>query len=150
MLFEAIQVHSVFNRYSEGSNLKIGLAIGQTDFAVEQKSLILGSERLSCKNFQKDNLAFSNCNDEEVLRYTFQPYNVRHALAAFNDGNENGNSSGSFTNATKVNNDQLYRGGQSAVDILVCSKSLFLSTNFLCYYPALPYDPNKLNIRLLL
>jgi len=39
----AMQVHSVFQRYSKGSDLTIGLAIGQTDFKKEQRSLILGS-----------------------------------------------------------------------------------------------------------
>ena len=40
-LFLAMQVFDVFERYSKGSDLKIGLAIGQSDFLAEQKALIV-------------------------------------------------------------------------------------------------------------
>ncbi|CAN0354438.1 unnamed protein product, partial [Scytosiphon promiscuus] len=32
----AMQVHTVFKRYAEGTGLKVGLAIGQTNFLEEQ------------------------------------------------------------------------------------------------------------------
>jgi ATP-dependent RNA helicase DDX51/DBP6 len=41
----AAQVHQVFQRYAQGSDLKIGLAIGQSNFLQEQRSLMLGEPR---------------------------------------------------------------------------------------------------------
>ena len=38
----AAQVYQVFERYAQGSDLKIGLAIGQSDFLQEQRSLVVG------------------------------------------------------------------------------------------------------------
>lgn len=39
----ANQVYQVFEHYAKGSDLKIGLAIGQSDFQQEQETLIVGS-----------------------------------------------------------------------------------------------------------
>lgn len=36
----AMQVHAVFKRYARGTGLRVGLAIGQTDFLEEQLSLV--------------------------------------------------------------------------------------------------------------
>lgn len=35
-----MQVHAVFQRYAEGTGLRVGLAIGQTNFLEEQLSLV--------------------------------------------------------------------------------------------------------------
>lgn len=35
-----MQVHAVFQRYANGTGLKVGLAIGQTNFLEEQLSLV--------------------------------------------------------------------------------------------------------------
>ncbi|KAI2510095.1 DEAD box helicase-like protein [Fragilaria crotonensis] len=41
----AAQVYQVFQRYAQGSDLKIGLAIGQSDFLQEQRTIMLGEQR---------------------------------------------------------------------------------------------------------
>lgn len=41
----AAQVHQVFERYARGSDLNIGLAIGQSDFVQEQRSLMVGDPK---------------------------------------------------------------------------------------------------------
>jgi ATP-dependent RNA helicase DDX51/DBP6 len=38
----AIQIYHVVERYSQGSNLRVGLAVGQSDFSAEQQSIMLG------------------------------------------------------------------------------------------------------------
>lgn len=35
-----MQVHSVFKRYAQGTGLRVGLAIGQTNFLEEQLALV--------------------------------------------------------------------------------------------------------------
>lgn len=35
-----MQVHAVFKRYAQGTGLRVGLAIGQTNFLEEQLSLV--------------------------------------------------------------------------------------------------------------
>ena len=45
----AIQVHRVFERYVEGSDLRVGLAIGQTDFRKEQLALLEGQPKEQLK-----------------------------------------------------------------------------------------------------
>jgi len=56
----AMQVHSVFQRYSKGSDLTIGLAIGQTDFKKEQRSLILGSQYVDDEDNEYDDKKQNN------------------------------------------------------------------------------------------
>lgn len=36
----AMQVHTVFKRYAQGTGLRVGLAIGQTNFLEEQLALV--------------------------------------------------------------------------------------------------------------
>lgn len=69
----ATQVYGVFQRYSRGSNLRIGLAIGQTDFLEEQKSLVIGN---SIHHFVHGSA------------HLFQPLDIASALAAFDGSTE--------------------------------------------------------------
>ena len=115
----ATQVYKVFQRYSEGSQLQVGLAIGQTDFEAEQKALILGStgnKSHSVADARED-------GDFAVLRHAFNPTNPKFAVEAFArspgyfleqqrpEGVGNGISSALSTP----------QGGRSAVDILVAT-----------------------------
>jgi ATP-dependent RNA helicase DDX51/DBP6 len=104
----AQQVHAVFQRYSEGSNLTIGLAIGQTDFAAEQKALILGDEKA------KHGLEHP-CMPH--LRHVMNPGNLELELDAMAD--ELPSRSSGWNN--KANNKRIPAGGISAIDVLVCT-----------------------------
>ncbi|KAG7360673.1 DEAD/DEAH box helicase domain protein [Nitzschia inconspicua] len=101
----AQQVHAVFQRYSQGSNLTIGLAIGQTDFSAEQKSLILGDDD-TAGGFQHPCLPH--------LRHVMNPGNLEMELDAMADDLYTG---GRNSEARK----KIPAGGLSAVDILVCT-----------------------------
>jgi len=113
----ATQVFKVFKRYSEGSQLQVGLAIGQTDFEAEQKALILG-----CTDTKAHASAVGNDGDFAVLRHAFNPTNPKFAVEAIarspgyfleqqRQGLDNGISS---TLSTPM-------GGRSAVDVLVAT-----------------------------
>lgn len=115
----ATQVYKVFKRYSEGSQLQVGLAIGQTDFEAEQKALILGST-----SYKSHAVADAREDDDfVVLRHAFNPTNPKFAVEAFArspgyfleqqcpEGLGNGISSALSTPL----------GGRSAVDILVAT-----------------------------
>lgn len=115
----ATQVFKVFKRYSEGSQLQVGLAIGQTDFEAEQKALILGFT----SNISHMPAAAREGGDFAVLRHAFNPTNPKFAVEAFArspgyflgqqrpEGLGNGISSALSTPL----------GGRSAVDILVAT-----------------------------
>jgi ATP-dependent RNA helicase DDX51/DBP6 len=103
-VFAAKQVFDVFERYSEGSDLRIGLAIGQSDFLAEQKTLTVDLG---------DNKSCVNASSLAKLRYSFDPGNVQLALDAFPQGSIGGFSKG--------NHSSLPLGGISAVDVLVCT-----------------------------
>lgn len=99
----ASQVYQVFERYTHGSDLRVGLAIGQSDFKAEQIALSVGSPDLS---------------DMEDLgtvrhRYALNENDLDLALEAFPG----------FTNAEAPPNYELQipKGGRSAVDVLVCT-----------------------------
>lgn len=96
----ATQVYGVFQRYSRGSNLRIGLAIGQTDFLEEQKSLVIGN---SIHHFVHGSA------------HLFQPLDIASALAAFDGSTEH------HPNFRRKFNIQSSLGGSSAVDILICT-----------------------------
>ena len=115
----AAQVHKVFERYSCGSDLSIGLSIGQTDFAGEQASLIVG------KDHRNDSI---ECNR---FRYALNPFDIKSALRASDKDNasdKEGNSYSSFEGYCNygVLNEQdglcpTPNGGSSTVDVLVCT-----------------------------
>eukprot|EP00978_Attheya_sp_CCMP212_P017740 scaffold47753_cov58-Attheya_sp.AAC.8 len=94
----ALQVYKVFNSYSEGSDLRIGLAIGQTDFEAEQKAVVLGPR------------SSSHLGNEQMAkhRHAFNPHKVIAALDA-------------FPGTTDVSPLSILKGGRSAVDVLVAT-----------------------------
>jgi ATP-dependent RNA helicase DDX51/DBP6 len=96
--FAAKQVFDVFERYSEGADLKIGLAVGQSDFLAEQKALTV--DHIDSK---------SSMPRLSKLRYSFDPGNVDLALDAFDDDDDG------------MGDLSLPMGGVSAVDVLVCT-----------------------------
>lgn len=89
----ARQVHSVFQDYVKGSDLKVGLAIGQSDFKAEQMALTIDADA-SRRHVARQKLAFD-------------PTNLELARMACRDGI-----------GTTPGND---RGSSSAIDILVCT-----------------------------
>jgi ATP-dependent RNA helicase DDX51/DBP6 len=92
--------------------LKIGLAIGQTDFQVEQQNLLIGL-RSRQKPPQKDSiLQLSRAHDISKLRYNLQPLGS-NALKAFCDIDQ-----GLYR---ETNIDDALHGGESAIDVLVCT-----------------------------
>ena len=108
----ATQVFRVFDRYKKGSNLKIGLAIGQTDFHVEQQKLLIGSRRLE-KSGQKDTtFQLSRAHYVSKLQYNLQPLG-NNALKAFCDIDQG------ISRETNICNTS--NGGESAIDVLVCT-----------------------------
>lgn len=95
----AQQVYQVFERYAKGSDLKIGLSIGQSDFRMEQQQLLLGEtdNRTSTKNLAH-------------LKHLLDPGNLSLALDACREQLEHGGAS-----------PPIPQGGISAVDVLVCT-----------------------------
>ena len=93
----AKQVFDVFKHYSVGSDLKIGLSVGQSDFLAEQKALTV--DHIDSK---------SSVSRLSKLRYSFDPGNVDLALEAFDDDDG-------------MDDLRLPMGGISAIDVLVCT-----------------------------
>jgi ATP-dependent RNA helicase DDX51/DBP6 len=90
----AKQVYSVFDQFKKGSDLKIGLAIGQSDFHAEQEEL--------------------QVEDQDVnLKFALNPGSFPLAVSAMEE------QIYSNTGAEKMYTPP--RGGTSAVDILVCT-----------------------------
>jgi len=118
----AIQVHTVFVKYSQGSNLKIGLAIGgQSDFRREQQQLLLQSDNNhvnddSNQEDQEENQntqhQFSSQDGLAHLRHYLDPGNMTLALDAFRERLECGGGQSPPT---------LPLGGISGIDVLVCT-----------------------------
>jgi ATP-dependent RNA helicase DDX51/DBP6 len=96
----ASQVHLVFVRYAEGSDLRVGLAIGQSDFAAEQKMLTVDVDSM----------------DPAVLRnrLRYDPGDLDLALQLFR------HSTGCDT-AKTASHRGIPRNGWSNADILVCT-----------------------------
>ena len=107
----AQQVYKVFDDYSKGSknDLRIGLAIGQTDFKAEQKKLILGDDSEGNNSSESRNLT--------QLRYSMDPGNLDLALDLMGQELQ---KSIYETNSKKPTN-EIPAGGISAVDVLVCT-----------------------------
>lgn len=114
----AQQVYTVFERYAQGSDLRIGLAIGQSDFVKEQCDLILGQESLG------------ESRQARLFRSALDPFNLQKTLSAFNGiHGHSPHSSQSFASRIAVNGNlknvdglcEMPNGGTSAVDVLVCT-----------------------------
>lgn len=105
----AQQVYRVFDDYRKGSenDLRIGLAIGQTDFKAEQKKLILGEDE-----DEDDGNSTSQSQNWTRLRHSMDPGNLDLALDVM--GKELQGSTGNHS-------DEIPAGGISAVDVLVCT-----------------------------
>ena len=99
----ASQVYQVFERYTHGSDLRVGLAIGQSDFKAEQIALTVGSPDLS---------AMEDLGSVRH-RYALNNNDLDLALEAFPG----------FSNdeAPDLRNTELQipKGGRSAIDVLV-------------------------------
>ena len=118
----ARQVHGVFVRYSKGSRIKIGLAVGggrkRTDLTNERRSLVVESQHeTTCQYREDDGTVIRRRSGgplEEAnarLRHSFDPTSISYALDAF-DGR--GIEDSCFESTPKI-------GGLSAVGILVCT-----------------------------
>ena len=118
----AKQVHNVFVRYAKGSHIKIGLAVGggkkRSDLLNERRSLVVETYHESYSEGRDDNGTFVRRKNGGIvesaaarIRHEFDPTSLHAALDAF-DGT-----------TRKDNGMQIYpkMGGQSAVDILVCT-----------------------------
>lgn len=90
----ATQVYKVFEKYVRGSSLKVGLAMGQTDFVQEQKDLTVNEES----------------SDVQMLknRLLYDPHNLELALRLCND-------------ASRDTSLRIPAHGWSNIDILVCT-----------------------------
>ena len=99
----ARQVHSVFEDYVKGSNLRVGLAIGQSDFKAEQQALTIDTD--------------NHDDPERVARQllSFDPANLELARLA----NQNDNAWRDCT--TDDNNIGNQVTSSTAIDILVCT-----------------------------
>jgi len=95
----ATQVFEVFDKFTEGSDLKIGLAIGQSNFIDEQRALTVG---------EVDDATFFEPIAMTRHRHIFDQSNLKLAMKAFPNGLDS-------------NNLDIPRGGRSAVDVLVCT-----------------------------
>ena len=118
----AKQVHNVFVRYAKGSHIKIGLAVGggkkRSDLLNERRSLVVETYHESYSEGRDDNGTFVRRKNGGIVessaakcRHEFDPTSLNAALDAF-DG------------TTRKDNGMLIypkMGGQSAVDILVCT-----------------------------
>lgn len=93
----ATQVYSVFESYVSGSKLKVGVAIGQSDFVAEQRALTVDES--------------STSHDMLRNRLSYDPGNLELALKAFR-----GSSFPVATTSSCIPAD-----GWSNVDVLVCT-----------------------------
>lgn len=118
----ATQVYTVFRQYSQGSNIKIGLAIGRTDFETEKRALILGSDNIIDNKIidqgEKGDIdlkMFFKDRDSNLFRCELDFLSVQYFLEAI-DGLEENNNNVSMTKET-IEPPKC----QSAIDILVCT-----------------------------
>ena len=115
----AQQVYRVFDDYRKGSenDLRIGLAIGQTDFKAEQKKLILGDD-----DDGGGKVALENRNWPH-LRYSMDPGNLSLALDVMGKELQEcvDNDACGGKGEWKKKTNKIPAGGISAVDVLVCT-----------------------------
>jgi ATP-dependent RNA helicase DDX51/DBP6 len=102
----ATQVFTVFERYVVGSTLKVGLAIGQSDFVAEQMSLTVDVTS-NHRNMLQNRLSYDPGNLELALRVHYGT-----AFETTTTTDDDTASSGSY----HIPND-----GWSNIDILVCT-----------------------------
>lgn len=112
----ATQVYEVFQRYSRGSTLRIGMAIGQGDFKAEQVSLTIGDD--------KTEYSAEACR----FQYALHPMDVEKALYAFRtkDSSFDDHLMGgcwSHENMKEYEHGicEFPNGGHSNIDVLVCT-----------------------------
>jgi hypothetical protein len=106
----ATQVFHVFQRYSQGSDLRIGLAIGQTDFVEEQRALIIGGGGGRINNLVLNKNIDASSSSSNL--FFFQPTDtITSALAVFDGTNVTTPNPGNLTD----NNCSSCLGGRSAV-----------------------------------
>lgn len=101
----AMQVHEVFVRYAKGSDLKVGLSIGQSDFRREQQQLLLLSDVDS-----KGTEGHGSLERLAHLKHSLDPGNFALALDAYREKLECGG-----------HHPPIPLGGISGVDVLVCT-----------------------------
>jgi DEAD/DEAH box helicase len=80
----AIQVFRVFESYVQGSKLKVGLAIGQSDFTAEQVALTVGNDDDDQGKQQHQNNSFDDMSNT-LQRLRFDPGNLELTLRAYRD-----------------------------------------------------------------
>jgi ATP-dependent RNA helicase DDX51/DBP6 len=112
----ASQVFQVFQRYSEGSHLKIGLAIGQGDFKAEQTALTIGN----------DDTKYSK--EARRFQYVLNPLDIGKALDAFRtfDYSFDEYSLGGCWATGNIKDHSMGicefpNGGISNIDVLICT-----------------------------
>lgn len=102
----------VFERYANGSDLKIGLAIGQTDFGEEQTKLTFDSYEPFSKNFNR-------------MQHALHPFSISNAIKAFgediNDANEVTGCTWAESNMKRLPGFSIPNAGVSSIDVLVCT-----------------------------
>jgi len=103
----AQQVHDVFQSFAKGSDLKIGLAIGQSDFKQEQIALTVGPT-------DKPPRFGTASLDAIQQRRLFEPGNAELLMDSFA-------SSFHSTGHSSFDSHDTPAGGRSAVDVLVCT-----------------------------
>ena len=105
-------MYDVFERYAQGSDLKIGLAIGQTDFEAEQRKLAFETYCPFSNNYHK-------------MQHALDPFSISKAMKAFGDSERNDAASTSCiwaeTNLKRLPGFSIPNGGTCSVDVLVCT-----------------------------
>ena len=108
----AKQVYQVFERYAKGSDLKIGLSLGQSDFRTEQTQLLLGGSEGEIDNSDHR----SSTKNLAHLQHLLNPGSLPLALEACREQLEYVSGA-----ADGGKSPPLPQGGISAVDVLVCT-----------------------------
>jgi len=117
----AKQVYDVFERYAQGSDLSIGLAIGQANFETEQRNLIIGPKSNSCNHQHSISGYFKR------FQHALHPFSIQNALQAFDDISKPVNDPATGCIWAQSNLKQIPglcatpRGGTSSIDVLVCT-----------------------------
>lgn len=99
----ATQVYNVFDRYMEGSTLKVGLAIGQSNFVAEQIALTV-------------NVA---CNQIHMLQNRLSYYDPGNLELALQVHNSTPFASSELTDSSSQS--YIPKDGWSNIDVLVCT-----------------------------
>lgn len=119
----AQQVHAVFESFAKGSDLSIGLAIGQSDFKKEQIALTVDD------SFSQDDgppLFGSASLEATKQRRLFEPGKAELLMDSFSSFGASSSADQSEPNnqhqpLSSSSTDAMPKGGRSAVDVLVCT-----------------------------